>query len=104
MAQGRRQKGDPYNYSISNKLVVNGAALSRARIDANFSMDDVAKALGCNKSSVSRWEQERLVPSEERINKLAEMYGTWAFVQGNPNYGKDTRRKARKTPSQKLSA
>lgn len=76
-----------------NRFTVDGKKLSDARIAANMSMEDVAKALsGCNvtvnKSSVSRWEQGRLAPSEERIFKMAEMFGTMAFVIGNPDYRK----------------
>lgn len=81
-------------WSISSRFIINGAKLTRARVDANLSMLDVATALGCNKSSVSRWEQGTLTPSEERIFKLAELLGSWEFVTGNPNHGKDTRRKS----------
>jgi hypothetical protein len=77
-----------------NRFIVDGKKLSDARMAANMSMEDVAEALsGCNgnkvnKSSVSRWEQESLVPSEERIFKMAEMFKTMAFVIGNPDYKK----------------
>ena len=70
--------------------------MTEARIAAGKSMEWVAEQLGCNKSSVSRWEQEVLVPSEVRIFKLAELLGSMAFVIGNPTHGKDKRPKARK--------
>lgn len=67
-----------------------------ARQAADFSLEDVARMLGCNRSSVSRWERNLLVPSEARIEKLAEIFGTWEFVHGNPNFGLDTRKKGKK--------
>jgi transcriptional regulator with XRE-family HTH domain len=69
-----------------NRFIVIGKELSDARVAAGKSMEEVAEALGCNKSSISRWEQESLVPSEERIFKMAEMFKTMAFVIGNPDY------------------
>jgi transcriptional regulator with XRE-family HTH domain len=75
-------------WGINNRFVIDGAKLSAARMAADMSMETVAAALGCNKSSVSRWEQGILVPSEERIFKMAEMFNTMAFVVGNPNFGK----------------
>lgn len=73
----------------TSRFIVDGKNLTEARIAANLSMDDVAGMLGgCNRSSVSRWEQGTLVPSEERILKLAEIFQTMGFVLGNPNYQK----------------
>lgn len=78
---GTEQK--TFRYSKSNKFIVDGAKLSKARIDAQMSMDDVAEVLGCNKSSVSRWEQGKLQPSETRIQKLTQLLGTVDFVRAN---------------------
>ena len=61
-----------------------------------LSVESVAQLLGCNKSSVSRWAKGTLTPSEGRIAKLAEIYGSWEFVHGNPNFGLDTRKKGKK--------
>lgn len=80
-----------YWLSRRNKFIVDGAKLCAARCNAprgegvekGFSMEEVAEALGCNKSSVSRWEQSKLQPSEQRIKKMAEMFGTVDFVQVN---------------------
>lgn len=70
--------------------------MTEARLRANLSLEDVARMLGCNRSSVSRWEKETLTPSEPRIKKLAELLGTWEFVHGNPNFGLDLRKKAKR--------
>lgn len=78
-----RTEQKTFRYSKSNKFIVDGAKLCKARIDAQISMDEVAEMLGCNKSSVSRWEQGRLQPSEARIQKLTEILGTVNFVQAN---------------------
>jgi transcriptional regulator with XRE-family HTH domain len=61
---------------------VDGAKLTEARLAAGLSLLDVARKLGdgCNKSSVSRWEQGLLNPSPERIEKLAKMYGRRGFI------------------------
>jgi transcriptional regulator with XRE-family HTH domain len=49
---------------------------------ANLSMESVVKLLadGCNKSSVSRWEQGVLQPTQDRIDKLVKLYGTRSFL------------------------
>lgn len=68
------------------KLRVDGAKLSEARVAAGLSMEDVVQRLddGCNKSSVSRWEQGRLNPSDARILKMITLYGCGDFVvKGN---------------------
>ena len=71
--------------SIANrgKLMVNGMKLTEARIDVGLSSTEVARRLGCNKGSVCKWEQEYLIPSEERLLKLVEMYGTAEFLDWN---------------------
>ena len=85
-----------YHKGRWNRILIDGLKLTDARLTANLSIIDVAVALGCNKSSVSRWEMGRLVPSQERIEKLAEIYGTRQFIRGNPNYGQDLRQLKRK--------
>ena len=71
-------------YKKKNTILVDGAKLSAARVNANLSMDDVANHLGCNKSSVSRWEQGTLNPSEERIMELVKLYRCGDFIrEGN---------------------
>jgi transcriptional regulator with XRE-family HTH domain len=72
----------PKQYNLHQKLRVDGAKLTEARLRAQLSMRDVVQQLGdgCNKSSVSRWEQGTLIPSRERIFKLAELYGCGDFI------------------------
>lgn len=64
-------------------LTVDGKSLTEARIAANLSMDAAAVLIGCNKSSVSRWEQGKLVPSVQRMFSLAKIYGTQGFIKLN---------------------
>jgi len=73
-------------YGKRNAVIVDGQKLTEARIAANMRMEDIAVRLRCNKGSVSKWEQGRLVPSEERIGKLVKLLGTDSFVRWNPNY------------------
>lgn len=63
---------------------IDGAKLSDARVAANLSMEDVVAALGdgCNRSSVSRWEQGTLRPSDKRIQQLILLYKQGDFIVG----------------------
>ncbi len=65
-------------------LRVVGETLTAARLAAGMSLQDVVDALadGCNKSSVSRWEQGTLIPSQERILKLVVIFKRGDFVTG----------------------
>lgn len=95
--------GDGINWSIRNRILVDGQKLSAARLKAERSLQDVADAIGCNKGDVSKWEREVMAPSEERIYRMADYLKTAEFIRPNPNYKKDTRRKwtgARKKDSQ----
>src|ERR1017187_964661 len=74
-----------YHKGRWNRYVVDGAKLTDARIAAQKSLGQVAQYLGCNKSSVSRWEQGTLVPSEDRIFKMAKWFKTQEFIVENPN-------------------
>ena len=76
-------------YSKINRIRVDGAKLTAARMDANKSLEDVAKEFRCNKSSVSRWEQGTLIPSEERIMRMVMMFGRGDFVIKNENGGSE---------------
>jgi transcriptional regulator with XRE-family HTH domain len=62
---------------------VDGAKLTVARVRANKSLQDIAVELCCNKSQVSRWEQDKLIPTEKTILKLIELLGTSDFVVEN---------------------
>lgn len=71
-------------YSKKSLLTVDGASLTSARCRARLSIEAVAAKLdGCNQSSVSRWEQSKLMPSVERIFALVDLYGTNDFVRLN---------------------
>lgn len=70
-------------YSKSSLLTVDGKALTEARIKANLPLGAVAAKLGCNKGTISRWEQGRLCPSLERMFGLVEIYGTNNFLRLN---------------------
>lgn len=79
------KKGPEYHPSRVNAVVVDGKLLADARIAANLSLQDVANHLGCNKSSVSRWEQGTLTPTEERITKMMKLFKRGDFVIANKN-------------------
>jgi len=66
-------------------LTVDGAALTKARMKSNLSLEKVVQRFGegMNKSTVSRWEQGVLNPSPERLWKLVELFGTNDFVRLN---------------------
>lgn len=75
---------DRYHHKYHNHVFVDGAKLSAARMAAGKSMEEVAVYLKCNRSSVSRWEQGLLNPSEERIMKMVVLFGSGDFiVKGN---------------------
>lgn len=52
-----------------------GKALKVARINAELSQADVAKAVGVSGISVSKWECDRAVPGIEHGIRLARLYG-----------------------------
>jgi hypothetical protein len=66
-------------------LTVDGAALTKARCAKEMSLEDVVQGFsdGVNISTVSRWEQGKLMPSPERLWKLIDLYGTNDFVRLN---------------------
>lgn len=74
-----------FHHVYHNHRVVDGKRLSEVRIAAGKSLDEVAAACGCNRSSVSRWEQGKLTPSEERIAAMIKFLGTDVFVVENTN-------------------
>jgi predicted transcriptional regulator len=62
-------------------FAIDGERLTAARISAGMSLQDVANRIKCNKSSVSRWEQGTLCPSDERIFILMEMFEGGDFLR-----------------------
>lgn len=77
-----------YKHSYGNTVRVDGAKLTNARLSAGKSLEDVAQYLGCNKSSVSRWEQGSLVPSESRILQMVMFFNNHSFLVENLVGGK----------------
>lgn len=72
------------SYSQTYLLSVDGYSLTQLRIEANLSMEKLAAYFpGCNKSTISRWEQEEMIPSYERMWKLVEIFGTTEFIRLN---------------------
>lgn len=70
-------------HCYTNRITVNGAKLTEARIEAQLRLEDVANHLGCEKSQVGRWEREELMPSEERILKMVLLFQRGDFVIKN---------------------
>lgn len=66
-----------------NKLLVDGAKLTLARVKAGFSGTEVARVLGCHKAAVCRYEQEKSVPPDSYIQLMAKLFGTRDFVVKN---------------------
>jgi transcriptional regulator with XRE-family HTH domain len=73
------------SYRGAYLLTIDGAELTKARVAAGLRGEDVATRLGdgANKSTVSRWEQGQLQPSQERLFALVELFGTHSFVRLN---------------------
>ena len=67
-------------YKGKAKLTVDGAMLSEIRITAGLSMAELAAKLKCNKSQVSRWERNQLIPSEKRVLKMVGIFKRGDFV------------------------
>jgi transcriptional regulator with XRE-family HTH domain len=72
-------------YSATVLLTADGPELTKARINKNLRLEDVAQRLGdgVNRSSVSRWEQGKIQPSMERLFALVKILGTYDFVRLN---------------------
>jgi len=82
-------------YTQIARVKVNGKLLTDARIAANMSMEDVAKALGCNKSSVSKWERNKLLPDEGRILQMVMLFNDHKFLVRNEEAREGYRRVVR---------
>lgn len=79
-----KKKRRTYKHNLNaNKLKVDGVKMTAARIAASLSGAEVARRLGCNKGSVCKWEMNHLIPSEERLFRLIEMFGTADFLDWN---------------------
>jgi len=62
-----------------------GETLRTARRDAGLTQQDVARAIGCSKSSVSAWELDDPTrpPSPELVVRLEELFGVAFDTTGN---------------------
>ena len=69
------------NMADETAITVDGEALSRVRVEAEMSLDDVAREVGCNRSSVSRWERGQRVPSGKIILSLLAIFKTDKFLR-----------------------
>lgn len=52
-----------------------GERLRQARIRAGLSQEQAAQRIGCDRSSLSRWEKGEVPPAADRLLQLAELYG-----------------------------
>ena len=62
-------------------FVIDGARLTSARIEAGFSMDELATRLKFNKSNLSRWEREINRPNDSSMLQLAVALGRVDFIR-----------------------
>lgn len=49
--------------------------LAAARINANLTQAQAAKALGVGLSTLKNWEQGKTYPNQPAIEKICELYG-----------------------------
>ena len=50
-------------------------SLAAARVNANMTQDDVAKALHVSNKTVGNWETGKVIPSFAVLNTLSGLYG-----------------------------
>ena len=50
-------------------------SLAAARVNANMTQDDVARAMGVSKNTVVAWEKYKTEPTVSQGKKLSELYG-----------------------------
>ena len=50
-------------------------SLAAARVNANYTQDDVSKALHVSKQTVINWEKGKVVPTFIVLNTLSNLYG-----------------------------
>ncbi len=62
------------------KMKIDGAILSKIRLESGKSMEDVATLIGCNKGELSKWEREIFTPSEDMIVRLAGFFRRTDFI------------------------
>jgi transcriptional regulator with XRE-family HTH domain len=64
-------------------LTVDGATLTAARVAKRLGQDEVARHVGKDKATISRWEQGLTRPSQDKVFELVELLGTNSFVRLN---------------------
>lgn len=56
-------------------MKLNGAKVSDLRVEKGCTLEDVAKAVGCDVSSVSLWENGERQPGPKFLKKIGEFFG-----------------------------
>jgi DNA-binding transcriptional regulator YiaG len=74
---------------IYNRFIVSTEVLTEARKKKNLTLVEVAREMGVHKSTISRWENGKVTPTDIDITRLAELYGMWGFIHGNPKFGQN---------------
>ena len=82
----------------ANKLGIDGAKLTAARLRRNMSMDELCAEMEkrgehVHRSSVSRWERGFFQPGDKRVIMLSEILNSADFIRGNEVFGKKSRKK-----------
>jgi len=49
-------------------------SLAAARVNSKLSQDEVAKALGVSRTTVTNWENDKCVPSHKHFQDLCRLY------------------------------
>jgi len=49
--------------------------LKSARVNANLTLEEASKKLGCNKKTLWNWEQGRTYPHAKYIDPICNLYG-----------------------------
>lgn len=62
-------------YRGSRRIRVDGERLACLRVAKNYSLAYVADVCGITRQAVSSWEQERTVPDDRCIERLAAIFG-----------------------------
>ena len=50
-----------------------GSKIRRARLDSGMSQDELAKAIGCSRNTISRWESDKMSPTVDDIAKISKV-------------------------------
>jgi len=62
-------------YRGPKRIRLDGERLAALRVGRNYSLAHVATACGVTRQAVCQWEQERSVPDDRAIEKLARVFG-----------------------------